>query len=437
MIVVGAGLAGLTAADRLADQGWEVVVLEGRERVGGRVWTLRNPATGQYAEGGGEYLDSEHSEMRKLVDRFGLSLEPSYVEDEPGRDIVYRSGVRSTYEDIADSEARDQMDRYYGAIDELAADFDPSDPASSPGAKELDSATAAEGLDELGITGNARFLLENEFSTDYGVEADRLSQLFVVSTYAAAYNQPASGVEVERIEGGNDQIPRGLAEDLGDAVRLGSPVTGVRHSSSGVEVTVAGGERVEGDWCLLAAPLPALRRIRFAPRLPGPIAQAVAGAQYGPISKTLLQYPRRFWRDQGLSSYALTDTAAGSTWEATVDQPGREGVLVSYSSGDLGLEMLELSDAEVVEAVTAGVAEVFPGSVPEPVEAQPVRWPLMPYSGGAYVAWAPGQLSTSYGPLREGTGRLRFAGEHTAELSGYMEGAVRSGHRAAEQIQDA
>ena len=259
----------------------------------------------------------------------------------------------------------------------------------------------------------------------------------MVSTYAATYNQPASGAEIERIEGGNDQVPRGLAEDLGDAVRLGSPVTSVRHAKSGVQVTVAGGERFEGDWCVLAAPLPALRSITFAPALPGPFAQAIRGAQYGPISKTLLQYPYRFWRDEGLSSYALTDTAAGSTWEATVSQPGREGVLTAYASGDLGVEMLELSDEQVIAAVSDGVSEAFPGTVPDPIDAQPVRWPLMPYSGGAYVAWAPGQLSAWYTPLREGTGRLRFAGEHTAELSGYMEGAVETGLRAAQEIASA
>ena len=437
VIVVGAGLAGLSAADRLADEGWEVVVLEARARVGGRVWTLHDPETGQYAEAGGEFLDSGHSEMRKLVDRFGLRLEPSYEADEPGRDIVYVDGALRTYEEFDDAETREQVNRYYEAVDELAADVDPSDPASSPEAEELDSATAADGLDELGITGNARLILENEFSTDYGVEADRLSQLFVVSTYAAAYNQPDSGVEIERVEGGNDQVAQGLAEDLGDAVRLGSPVTGVRHSGSGVEVTVTGGEVVEGDWCLLAAPLPALRGIGFTPGLPAPIAQAIGGAQYGPISKTLLQYPYRFWREEGLSSYALTDTEAGSTWEATTGQPGRPGVLTSYASGDLGLEVLDLSDDRLVAAVSEAVTEVFPGRVPDPIDAQPVRWPLMPYSGGAYVAWAPGQLSAWYGPLRAGTGRLRFAGEHTAELSGYMEGAVRSGLRAARQIDSA
>jgi monoamine oxidase len=108
--------------------------------------------------------------------------------------------------------------------------------------------------------------------------------------------------------------------------------------------------------------------------------------------------------------------------------------MIAYAAGALGLEQLQLSDEALVEAVAGGVAEAFPGRVPASIDAQPVRWPLMPLSGGAYVAWAPGQLSAWYGPLREGTGRLRFAGEHTAELSGYMEGAVRSGRRAAEQI---
>ena len=333
VVVVGAGLAGLSAADELSRQGWEVVVLEARGRVGGRVWTVRDPATGQYAEGGGEYLDTKHSQMRQLVDRLGLSLEPSYVEGEQSEDIVVRDGVRRSYASMADGEAREQMDRFYGAIEELAADFDPTNPASQPDAAELDAATAADGLDELGISGNARYLLESSFRDDYGVEPDRLSQLFVVSTYAAASNQPDSGVEVFRIEGGNDQVPVSLAEGLGDAVRLRSPVTTVEHSGSGVAVSLRGGESFEADHCVLAAPLPALRAIEFAPALPAPLAEAIARAQYAPISKTLLQYPSRFWRREGLSGYALTDLAAGSTWEATVDQPGEAGVLIAYAAG--------------------------------------------------------------------------------------------------------
>lgn len=412
-------------------------MLEARDRVGGRVWTLRNPDTGQYAEAGGEYLDSEHSEMRALVDRFGLRTERSYVASEEPEDLVVRGGVRRTYSEVAAGEASEQMERFYGAIDELAADLDVSDPASHPDAEELDSATAADGMDELGITGDARYLIESSFRDDYGVEPDRLSQLFVVHTYGAAYNQPASGTEIDRIEGGADQVPRALARELGDAVRLASSVASVAHGGSGVAVTIRGGETLEGDHCVLAAPLPALRRIRFEPALPSPFGEAIARAQYGPISKTLLQYPRRFWRERGLSGYAITDGPAGTTWEASVEQPGREGVLTSYAAGDLGLSRLEMPDGALAEVVAAGVAEAFGGGVPEPLEARSVRWPLMPYSGGGYVAWAPRQMSAWYGPLREGTGRLLFAGEHTAELSGYMEGAVRSGHRVAGRIDDA
>jgi monoamine oxidase len=292
-------------------------------------------------------------------------------------------------------------------------------------------------MDELGITGDARYLIESSFRDDYGVEPENLSQLFVVHTYGAAYNQPNSGIEIDRIEGGADQVPTALADELGDAVRLGSPVARVEHDGSGVSVTVRGGETFDGDHCVLAAPLPALRPIRFSPALPRPFSEAIARAQYGPISKTLLQYPRRFWRERGLSGYAITDGPAGTTWEASVEQPGREGVLTSYAAGALGLARLKLTDDALAEVVAAGVAEAFGDPVPEPIEAQSVRWPLMPFSGGGYVAWAPGQMSAWYGPLREGTGRLRFAGEHTAELSGYMEGAVRSGRRAAEQIDSA
>jgi monoamine oxidase len=434
VVVVGAGLAGLSAADELVRRGWAVVVLEARGRVGGRVKTVRNPATGQYAEGGGEFLDSEHSEMRALVDRFGLALEPASVAAERAEDLVVRGGRRRSYASIADADARRQMNRYYDAVDELAAGFDPADPARQPGASALDQTTAAATMDELGISGDGRYLLEAEIRDDYGVEPDRLSQLFVVSTWAAAYNQPDSGIEIERVEGGAEQVPMGLAEELGDAVRLGKPVTEVQHTKRGVIVRAGDGEVFQGEHCVLAAPLPALRGISFSPALPRKLADAVGQAQYAPISKVLLQYPRRFWADEGLSGYALTDSPAGTTWEATVAQPGETGVLVSYAAGALGEAQLGLSTGEVVRSVSSGVVDAFPGRVPTASVAQPLRWPLKRYSGGAYVAWAPGQLSTWYAALRRGVGRLHFAGEHTAELSGYMEGAVRSGLRVAEEI---
>jgi monoamine oxidase len=160
--------------------------------------------------------------------------------------------------------------------------------------------------------------------------------------------------------------------------------------------------------------------------------------QYGAATKTLMQFERRTWAEAGLSGDSFTDLPLGSTWDATDAQPGTAGILVGYAAGTLGISSAQIDEAARIQQGARGADEVFPGSGEAFSTGASVAWFDEPFSRGSWVAPAPGQVLA----LREGVGRplgrVHLAGEATAEkFSGYMEGAVRSGQRAAGEIIEA
>ena len=264
-------------------------------------------------------------------------------------------------------------------------------------------------------------LAERDARDEYGVEPSELSLLFHLQLYAATRDLPDSGIERYRIRGGNDLLPTALARGLD--VRLGTPVTRIERRRAGVRV---GG--VDADWCVFAAPLPAARAIEFAPALPPTLAAAVAGLQYGAVSKTPIQYRERFWVKSGFTGDTVTDLPIGTTWDATNAQRGTSGVLITYASASAG--------TTVAQAVS-DVDRVYPGSAAEATVGAIAHWPREPFSGGSYTAYAPGQMTKFHAALRRPVGRVILAGEHTDTFNSYMEGAVRSGRRAAHAIRRA
>jgi monoamine oxidase len=417
-VVVGAGLAGLTAAYELDRSGFEVLVLEARRRVGGRIRTVRLGQ--QHAEAGGEYIDMGHREVRRYARRFGLALED--VRKGPDLDaVIYRGGRRRVADRVETYAVSRRIDRFWSRVEALAEPLDPSWPQRQ-GAR-LDRRSAGDLIAELGIDGTARFLLERDLLDDYTVEPDRLSLLFVCSLERLAAGQPDSGLEAFRIRGGNARLPRAFARSL--RVELGQRVSSLEWSTSGVRVTV-GVRTVEADHCVLALPLPALRPIEFQPALPDILRAAVEELQYGAATKTLLRYRRRVWRSAGLSGDALTDLSAGTVWEASDRQPGREGVLISYAAG--------ARKPPLPEAAAADLDAVFPGSIKAHDRGVRADWATDPLTGGSYTAYAPGQVTRFWDAVRTPFGRVTLAGEHADAYTGYMEGAIRSGRRAAARI---
>lgn len=443
VVVIGAGLAGLTAALDLLESGWDVTVVEAGDRVGGRVRTLREPfADGLHAEGGGESIDVDHTDLLALVERFGLS-----TEDRPPNKVLdgatwFRGRRRPTASFVAEDGGAVGADyeRFYAALDELGASIDPEHPEDADGAADLDARTMAELLDELDLVPGARFLAETDIRSGFNADLDQLSQLFVAQQWAVGEDVGDEGEEAMRIRDGNDQLPEAMAAavvELGGEVVLSTPVTAIVHDADGVRVE-ADGAAWEGAWAVVAAPFTAARRIAFDPTLPDELAAAIAGLELGPAAKVIVEYEDRLWEDElDQSGFTLADEPFGVAWSPTDSYPSERGLLAAFVTGSAAADAAAQDDEARIETVTEQLDRVYPeGAAKRTGAAATVAWANEPFAGGGYAAYAPGQLTAFWPAIRAGTGRLRFAGEHTEALAGYMESAVRSGHRVAAELGD-
>ncbi len=434
VVVVGAGLAGLVCAYELQSAGRTVTVLEARNRPGGRVYTVRKGfASNQHAEGGGEFIDTKDTLMRFYAGRLGLPLEDLRAEPDRHLDgVAYLGQTRRPTSTVLTGGVQKEIDRFWNRVEALAAPLDPRDPVAA-GAR-LDGRSAASLLDSLHIEGTARIVLEHQLRKRFTVEPDRLSLLFLCQTVRRRVDQPRSGVAALRIRGGNDQLPRAFSE-LIDDLRLVTAAQRIGLHAGGVRVGIHRGE-VIARFCVLAAPLPAVRKlIEFSPPLPRVLADAITELQYGDATKILLQYARRFWRARGNSGRILTDLTFQTAWEATSGEAGSRGILTAYATGRSGAIYAGRFPTTRQLLAADEIDDVYPGSRALFTHGGAAAWRNEAPSGGSIAAYSPGQVTRYWRVLRQRHGRLLLAGEHTDSYAGSMEGAVRSGRRAAAAIE--
>jgi len=444
VIVVGAGLAGLTAAVRLRDAGWEVLVLEARPRVGGRVHTVHGGQDGVpldrglRAELGGESIDDTHTALRSMVRRFGLTTErrPDDTTSRAEKGVFRYQGKTYTFAELTALRGGTVLGDYLRVDDELArlADkhrVDPEHPERADGAAALDAMSFATWLDSLHLVPEARFVAEQANVSIYNAELSDLSMLFVAQQTAVTAGMLDSQSETMRVTGGNASLPGAMAAQLAAAVILDSPVSAVTRRGDVVTVT-ARGRQYFGAHVVLAVPPPPLRDVRFDPALPGPVAAAIAGLDLGVAAKVVNQYHSPFWREQGQSGFSMTDLTYRISWDAADSYHAPAGLLTTFTTAGNARALAALDDTTRIRRVRDELAVVFPSSSGRPAgPAVTMAWSNEPFTRGGYAVYKPNQLVAFWEPLRAGADRIHFAGEHLEALAGYMESAVRSGERVA------
>ena len=439
--VIGAGLAGLSAAYDLHRAGWKVTVLEARDRVGGRVHTVRSFSNGLAAEGGGEFVEESHTRMIGLAKEFGLTLAQSTSWRGDDRDWASFHGKSGRLSDtnVWGLNLAEEVNREWEFLSELSQYIsDPYQPQAAKEAERLDAQSALDWIGALDVHPFAKKYFIQHIRSEYTCEPERLS-LLDLARNARMYYSTVERSPSSRILGGNDLIPRALAGVLPD-VRLNAAAKSIRLTPDGVAVTYQQADShltLDSDFAILAIPLSTARLIDFHSSLPAAHQKMVNELSYGAVTKVLIEYRKRFWYDRGWTGRLTTDAPIVMTWHATSHFEHERGILTAYTGGGPGAKLSELSNEERIDVAVAEIERHFPGSSDLIENVATIAWRNEPYTRASYLALAPGDVLQHWQTLFQPAGRLFFAGEHATAIQGFMEGAVESGQRAAREIMGA
>jgi monoamine oxidase len=440
VVVVGAGLAGLSAARRLVDAGAEVVVLEARNRVGGRTLTLP-AADGTPIDHGGQWIGPTQDRIAALAERVGVTTYPSY---ERGLNTEFRDGRAHRYHgqlpDGGDPVTAVAIGQAIRELDAMAAQVPLEAPWTADQALAWDSQTVETWLRARVPAERARAWLRTAIRGTLAAEPRDLSLLHTLFFIRSAGGiarmiATAGGAQERRFHQGAQTISIRLAESLGGRVVLGSPAEVVRHGDGGV-VVEAGGRAVTAWRAILAIPPALAGRLAYRPALPGWRNQLTQRVPMGSVIKVHALYEEPFWRAEGLSGLAFSDSGPVSVVYDNSPEAGSPGVLVGFIEGEHARTWARRNPADRRAGILARLVDYFGERAGRPRELLERAWADEEYSGGCYAGYFPPGVWTSFGQaLREPIGRLHWAGTETATVwTSYMEGAVQSGQRAAEEV---
>lgn len=391
--VIGAGLAGLAAAESLLADGWEVIVLEARDRVGGRVWSERLE-NGAWIERGAEFIELDQTSIRELAERLDVELAlttMSYSDREP------RGGTPVTREELLKGVAA--LGR------------------STPGPNQA----VGQVLESTPMTAGARAAIAARLQISFAFPIDALDSRLL--THEAG---SFSGEQSLRCVEGNQHLAARLAENLGGAVHLKTPATAVEWTDSGTRIQTPSGE-VAADSCVLTVPASVLNGISFTPAFPDWKADALDGVAYGQAAKLAVPLHR-----PATASAVLSVPDFYWTWTATRGRDEADAVVSCFAGSTAALEHLRVDEGPATWLER--LRRFRPDLDLDEGGAVLTTWQDDPWAKAAYSSRVAGRAHDD-SALQEPVGPIHFAGEHTAgDWFGLMEGAIRSGRRAAGEI---
>ena len=447
--IVGAGFAGLTAARRLRQQGKKVIVLEARDRVGGRAFNLPIEG-GEVSETGATFIGPTQDRIAALAAELGVGTFPTYNE---GENIYITPSQRLRYSDTGptgtappDPVTLLDLAQLVLRLDEMSTEVPVDAPWNAPNAARYDAQTLQSFVDANSATPQFRALVPLATRPIFGAEPSELSLLYVLFYIAASGNETnpgtfernfntRDGAQMSRFVGGSQLICERIAEKLGKRLVLRSPVKRIVQRRKEV-VVHSRRANVHAKRVIVAIPPTLTGRIKYSPRVPHERSALIERLPQGTLTKVTAIYDRPFWRDQGLTGQVLSQNAFLNVTYDDSPPDGSPGVVFGFVGGDSARRFAALGAEQRKAAAIADLVEFFGSEAANPVGYHEASWREERWSRGCPVAvYAPGVLTT-YGPaIRRPVDRIHWAGTETSSYwNGYMDGAVRSGERAAAEV---
>jgi monoamine oxidase len=447
VLVIGAGLAGLSSAYELTRAGHDVTVLEARARSGGRVWTLRDSfPEGLRAEAGATNVFDNHEWTMKYARELGVALDP--MESIGGAAIFHMRGKRIVIKSGSPVEWPLELKpeekglgrgalwaKYVAPVLKELGDPEIVDWPPAP-LKRYDGLSFAEFLREQGASPGAVEILRLGLADQLGEGADAVSALNLLREAAprAVVKQSFS------IRGGSDTLPRAFAARLGDRILYGVPVVKIEHDSRGARVicSQAGGQQTfAADYLICAIPFAVLTRVEVSPGFSLQKRQAISQLGNTSVARVFLQTRKRFWLDEGLSGAATTDLPIMTAYDKAHYLPGKRGLLEAYVAGARARRLAAMALNERMSFTLGQMEQILPAIREHYEGGASVCWDEDEWARGAYAWFKPGQMESFLPHIARPEGRVHFAGDHTSPWPGWMNGALQSGARAAREVNQA
>ncbi len=442
VLIVGGGIAGLTAGYYLDAGGVPVRIIEAGKRVGGRMFSHKNAfGTETPVELGGEFIDSGHQNIRKLAQELGL-VEVDLIAGDSGllSDVWFFNNRSITERELITAFApfAKQIDRDVKAIGDV------NYKSTNPRAIKLDRLSIKTYLTRYCADPILRKFIEIAYTCEYGLEFDRQSAInliLLIGKDPAKLETFGSSDQRYHIRGGNDQIIDRLAAKLSNRIETNTQLESLRTTANGrYRVSLrsdSGSKEYTFDRVILALPFSMLRKLDLGVRLPAVKQTAIKELGYGTNTKLITSYSDKLWRTKYRSNgQSFSDLDTRETWEATRYNSSKTGIITSFSGGDLGVKIAKSKTAEVRTKFTQQFDLIFPGIKSIAADKAIVtNWIDSPYIRGSYSCYLVGQWTKFGGSEGERVGNLFFIGEHCSiDAQGYMEGGCATGVMGAAAI---
>ena len=430
-VVIGAGFAGLAAAYKLKTAGWDVTVLEARDRIGGRVFSHKFAGTDLICELGAEWVGESHERIKALCSDFKIPLQKHQFEDHLLRDGRHFAPGQWGFSAKAKQ-----------AFEKLIAGYEKLTPLAKTKVDKYDWWTY---LEKIGFSNDDLLLRDLMDSTDFGESIRHVSAFAALAEYAES--SPNNEMDY-KMTGGNSRLADEFATKIGkENIQLGMTVTGINQTAGRMRVDAESqaarpipGRPILGtaalsipaDAVICTVPINSLLKIKFNPPLPPAQRDAAERLTCARICKNSVLYDERFWKSENFSM--VSDVTSHYYFHSTQSQPGRQGILTSYAIGEKADILASQSDPRRMRIITNDLVD-FDDEAPKLARGiASYAWQRDEFTDGAYALYKPGQWFGIRPILARPHGKVLFAGEHIADWQGFMEGAIETGEAAAANL---